>query len=355
MEILRNYRKYLLDIFLIAILLITLLVIRGNISNIISPFIYALVLAYILNPLVNYLEKKNIKRVYASLLLLAGILVFISLIFVNIIPRIGNDLSVFVLEIPNIFNFIENFVHEIRAGESNILPSYFSNLIDIDQEIQRLSTILRNSFSNLSTALIQTTGKLLDIILTPIITFYYLKDKEKLLASSSKLLQRDGFKILSDILKDIDRVLGGFIKGQLIVATFIGILTGVGAAVLGVPYSVTIGLVAGVTNIIPYFGPCIGGILPVILALMKSPITALWVVIWIIVVQQIESVLISPQIMSHSVGLHPLTVVFSVMLFGNIFGIWGMIIGVPLAGAIKVVVPYILDLRKQFKTNYKEI
>ena len=201
--------------------------------------------------LVNYLEKKNIKRVYASLLLLAGILVFISLIFVNIIPRIGNDLSVFVLEIPNIFNFIENFVHEIRAGESNILPSYFSNLIDIDQEIQRLSTILRNSFSNLSTALIQTTGKLLDIILTPIITFYYLKDKEKLLASASKLLQRDGFKILSDILKDIDRVLGGFIKGQLIVATFIGILTGVGAAVLGVPYSVTIGLVAGVTNIIP--------------------------------------------------------------------------------------------------------
>src|SRR5690554_2145191 len=122
MKILKNYRKYLLDLFLLAIVIIIVLAIRGNLSSIIPPFIYAMILAYVLNPLVVYLEKKNLKRVYAILLLLLGILVFISLIFVSFIPRIGNDLSVFVLEIPNIFNFIENFINDLRAGEILFIP-----------------------------------------------------------------------------------------------------------------------------------------------------------------------------------------------------------------------------------------
>jgi predicted PurR-regulated permease PerM len=107
--------------------------------------------------------------------------------------------------------------------------------------------------------------------------------------------------------------------------------------------------VAGITNIIPYFGPWIGGVLPVVLAIMDSPIKALWVAIMIVIVQQLEAVFISPQVMSRSVGLHPLVVMFSVLLFGKAFGIIGMIIGVPFTATMIVIVKHILKLRKSFK------
>ena len=115
--------------------------------------------------------------------------------------------------------------------------------------------------------------------------------------------RRESLKVVAG---EIDVVLGGFIRGQLVIAVFVGILTGVGCRIIGVPHSLTVGLVAGITNIIPYFGPWIGGVLPVVLAIMDNPIRALWVAIMIVIVQQLEAVFISPQVMSRSVGLHPL-------------------------------------------------
>ena len=150
---------------------------------------------------------------------------------------------------------------------------------------------------------------------------------------------------------EVDKVLGGFIKGQLTVAGFVGILTGMGCWIIGVPYSLTIGLVAGITNIIPYFGPWIGGVLPVILAFMESPIMALWVTMLIVVIQQVESAFLSPQIMSHSVGLHPLLVIFSVLFFGNMLGILGMIIGVPLMGLLKIALRYLKEFRSEIDSK----
>ena len=193
--------------------------------------------------------------------------------------------------------------------------------------------------------MVSSTGTLLDIIITPIITFYYLKDKDNILKAITGNLPKNALSKIKELGRDIDKVLGGFIKGQITVAAFVGILTGIGCFFIGVPYALTIGLVAGITNIIPYFGPWLGGILPVVLAFMERPLMALWVVILILVIQQIESAFLSPQIMSHSVGLHPLLVMFSVLFFGSMFGILGMIIGVPLMGVLKILLGYVKELR----------
>ncbi|MDR5658451.1 AI-2E family transporter [Serpentinicella sp. ANB-PHB4] len=342
-------RNVLLDVLLFSIVAILIFLIRDNIMNVVTPFIYALVVAFLLNPIVNLIERKGIKRIFAILIVFLVIILIISAVFATFMPRLTKDLSIFARDIPQIFATIERFVVDFRTGELGILPDWSRQLFDFDIEMNKVSEVVRNSFNQLSAALLSSTGALLDIIMTPIIAFYYLKDKDKLTEFFMQYFSEKRANKIKEIGREINKVLGGFIRGQLLVATFVGILTGLGCWFIGVPYAMTIGLVAGITNIIPYFGPWIGGILPVVLALMNNPITAIWVTIWIIVVQQIESSFISPQIMSNSVGLHPLNVIFSVLLFGNIFGIPGMIIAVPLTGTIKVFIKFISEYRRAYR------
>lgn len=339
-------KKMVLDIMMGILLIIVLILIRGSFFAVITPFIYAAVLSYLLNPAVNFLEKKKVKRPLAILLVFFLIFFVLTMVFMSFVPKLASDISVFAKELPDIFDFVEEFITQFKAGKISIIPDALMNYIDLDKELAKIGGALKDSFSEISNVLIQSTGALLDIIMTPIITFYFLKDKKKILDGLSSLFTKKQRLTGALIFKDIDGVLGGFIRGQMIVATFVGTLIGVGCAVIGVPYALTIGLVAGLTNIIPYFGPWLGGILPVVLALMNAPITALWVLIWIIVVQQIESSFISPQIMAQSVGLHPLTVMFSVLFFGNLMGIPGMILGVPITGTLKVLFKHFQKFRE---------
>lgn len=343
-------KKLALDISVFLVIVALLFYVRGSLFDVITPFVYAMILSYLLNPAVNFLEKKKIKRPLAIFLIFIMIFLILTLVFMSFVPSLANDISVFVKNVPDIFDFVEDFVSKFKEGKLTILPEAMMNYIDIDQEFAKIGEALKNNLGQLSNILIQSTGTLLDIVMTPIITFYLLKDKKKLLDGLSGIFTSKQRGVLGEIFADIDVVLGGFIKGQMIVAAFVGILIGIGCAVIGVPYALTIGLVAGLTNIIPYFGPWLGGVLPVILALMNSPITALWVVIWIIIVQQIESSFISPQIMASSVGLHPLTVMFSVLFFGKLLGVPGMILGVPITGTLKVLMKHYKAFRLKMGT-----
>lgn len=324
-----------LTVFIIAIIVFFL--VRKPLGSMINPFIYALVAAYLLDPLVKLLEKKGLKRIWAILLIFAAIAGIIALVFATFIPRLTRDMSVFINDIPRIFEFLKNFIEGLRAGEIPFIPEPIQEFLNIDKEIANISNYLRTAMGGILNSLASSTGTLLDLVMTPLIAFYYLKDKDKLVKGIMSAVPATLRKGILELGKDVDKVLGGFLKGQLTVAIFVGVLTGIGCRIIGVPYSLTIGFVAGLTNIIPYFGPWLGGILPVVLALLEKPLMALWVVILILVIQQVESSLISPQIMSHSVGLHPLTVMFSVLFFGSMMGIPGMIIGVPLSGVLKAM------------------
>ena len=344
-------KKAWFDIAVLVTVIIVLILVRGPIGKVISPFIYALVLAYILSPLVKLLEKRGMKRIWAILTIFLVLIGIIVILFITIIPSLTNDLSVFINDIPRIFEFFKGFIEDMRAGEISFIPKQIQEFLNIDQEITRISDYFKNAMGGILNFLAKSTGTLLDIIITPLITFYYLKDKDRLLGAIGSLIPIKWRKVMGELKTDAEKVLGGFIKGQITVAIFVGILTGIGCKIIGVPYSITIGFVAGLTNIIPYFGPWLGGLLPVILALMERPIMALWVLGLILVIQQIEASFISPQIMSNSVGLHPLTVIFSVLFFGSMMGIPGMIIGVPLMGVLKAIAIRLSDYRKSLEAG----
>ncbi len=349
MRAIKIKKIWILDIALIIISLIAFFGFWDHFSKVISPFIYALVLAYILNPLVNFLEKKKIKRKWAVLIVFAIILILLSLFFALVIPKAVNDLTNFIRDIPNIVEFIQDWFNDLRSGNFGVIVEKLEEYINLDKQLDNISKYIQSSLENIVSFLVASTATLLDLLMTPIITFYYLKEKDKILSLASNLIPAKIKPTFYKLGNDINRILSGFIRGQLIIALIIGVLTGIAAAILRVPYAITIGIQAGITNIIPYFGPWIGGILPVILALMISPARALWMVIAIIVIQQGEGGLISPQIMSHSVGLHPLLVMFSVLFFGSAFGIVGMVGGVPLMAILITIGKYIIEYRKKLK------
>ncbi len=340
-----------IDISMAVFVLVVFLLIRPNLMNVINPFIYGIVFSFLLNPAVSFFDKRGLPRILSILIVFILLAAILTGLIMSFVPTLAQDVSVLAQEVPTLINFVEQFITDFRDGNMAFMPDFVFEFIDIDEELANIGQVVRDSLENLYSILISSTGTLLDIIMTPIITFYYLKDKEKIKNFIMKQFSFRHHYEIKAFARDIKKVLGGFIRGQLIVACFVGILTGVGCLVIGIPYALTIGLVAGVTNIIPYFGPWIGGIMPVILGLMNRPILALWVVLWIIIVQQIESSFISPQVMSHSVGLHPLLVIFSVIFFGSMLGIPGMILGVPITASIKVVVRYFLIFRNRLRTR----
>lgn len=346
-----RHRRAIFDFVMFAVVALIIYLIRGNIAQVIAPFVYALVLAYLFDPLIKLLEKKKLRRIFGIILLFLGIIGVLAIVLALFVPRLVRDAAGLAEDIPNMIKFVVKTAEEIRDGRLTIIPEPVLGWIDIDKEMANLADMVKHALGDFSSWLLASSSKLLDLVMTPIITFYYLKDKDRLVKNLLQPFKGSARTDLISFAGEVDKVLGSFIRGQLLVAAFVGVLTGIGCAIIGVPHALTIGLVAGFTNIIPYFGPWIGGILPVVLALMDRPISALWVIILIVVVQQVESSFMSPQIMSHSVGMHPLLVMFSVLLFGSIMGIPGMILGVPIMATIKILWTYVVKYRQRYENR----
>lgn len=353
LNITKKQTRILWDALFVLLVVLSLYFLRQDIQGILPPFLYALVLSYFLNPLVHWLERKKIKRVLAILLVFLALFLLLYLLFLSFVPTLVREVASLAKEIPAIFAFLQEFIKDAQLGDLKLpafLPEGLLDFLNLEAQFKKLADWTAQYLSELPSAVFGAMKSLLNLVMTPLITFYYLKDHKRFTGGLLGLFPDEAQCKIREGAGRIDQVLGGFIRGQLLVAIFVGTLTGLGSWVIGIPNATIIGLVSGLTNIIPYFGPFLGGILPVVLGLMNEPILALWVLILIAVVQQIEAALISPAVMSHSVGLHPLTVMFSVLLFGSAFGIPGMILAVPIAGTIKVLYGYVTE----FRTNLRK-
>lgn len=342
-------RLRIIDVVLFVLAIIAFIYIRKPLFSVINPFIYALVVAYLLDPFVKILERKKIKRIWAILLVFFIIFTIFAILFATFIPMLSQEVGEFIEDIPSIFESVKKTIENFQLNGFRFIPQEMRDYLNLDKQLENISTYVQKFFNGLFGFLIASTGTIFDLVMTPLITFYYLKDKEKiknLILNSFPLRYKEFVKRVG---KDVNKVLGGFIKGQLTVAAFVGLLTGVGSLIIGIPYALTIGLVAGITNIIPFFGPWLGGILPTILAFIERPTLALWAIGLLIVVQQIEAAFITPNVMSESVGIHPLLIIFSVLFFGSLFGIVGMILGVPMMAVLLLIFGYIKEYRNHIE------
>ncbi|WP_026475812.1 AI-2E family transporter [Alkaliphilus transvaalensis] len=342
-------RRQILNIILVFLLVSIGLVffrIRGILLELLTPFIGAIALAYILNPLVKTLCKKGIPRLWGVLIIYLSIGVVVLALSLTIIPKMTGEIRGLMEILPDFGNGAYEFIHDayikFNRNLENLPPEFdgVRNLLQIN--IDRGQEIVLNVLTSVTNTLLSIFGKVFSIILIPILAFYFLKDAEEFKKSIVLLIPSKVRRKALEMAKDFDDVLGGFIRGQLIVASFVGILTMIALLILQVDFAILVGLIAGIANIIPYFGPVIGIIPGVFFALMDSPIKALWVVIVFTIIQQIESAILSPKIVGKSVGIHPVWVILSLLVGGRLFGLLGLLIAVPAAGVLKVLGKHII-------------
>ncbi|KAF0197461.1 MAG: Uncharacterized protein FD169_443 [Bacillota bacterium] len=313
---------------------------RAPLSSAATPFVLAVFLAYLLNPLVDFFESRRIPRVLGIFMiyLAAGALIALGITYT--IPRILveiNKLSERLPEFTQLFTQVLADMQE-RFQRAN-LPPVFQNLIE--QNIQRTQDRLLLVLDHTVDALLETLGRVFVALLTPILAFYILKDVDVLKRTITNLMPGKHRRKLLAWLSKIDGTLGSWIRGQLLIAFMVGVLSTIGLSLIRLEFAVLLGVLAGMLDVIPYFGPIIGGIPPVIVGLLVSPAMGLKALVVIIVVQQIESNLITPQILGHSVGLHPLLVIFALLLGGELGGLAGLVLSVPVAAMIKATLEHI--------------
>lgn len=324
-------------IILLSFIIIAYYIFRNwdNIKGIIFPVVFSFLSAYILSPFVQYFESKGLSSILSVFMvyLIAGAMILVMAFY--IIPLLLNELTLLFKMFPAYITEIEIAIKKIKAEYLMYLPPEFENVIN--KNADKLNKLLMIKIDGLIQSVLKLSKKILDIIIIPIITFYILKDKSIFKEEIRDILPEKNKKLLLLILKDIDSVLSKYIRGQIYISAFVTVFTILGLSIIKVKYAVLIGILAGILNIIPYFGPMIGIFPAVIMGLLDSIYKGLWAFFVFIIVQQIENAVLTPKIMSDSVGLHPITIMLSLIIGEQFWGIWGLIFAVPIVAIIKVI------------------
>lgn len=327
------YRLFLFVITLLA--LIFIIYQREKINAVVLPFTIGIFITYILNPLVEFLISKGMKRTAAVAIIYFILTGSFVIALVYIIP-------VIIFELNNLIDTLPFYTRETLKIISDIKTRYLVSLPQsiqeiIERNINRLQARLLDSLQKIVDAIIGIFSSIFSIILGPILGFYILKDIDKIKSSIFSYIPLEYKDKIISWFEKVGLTLGQYIRSQLIVSLLIGVLTTITMVILGVDFAFIIGALSGLTNIIPYFGPFIGAMPAITIAILRYPQKIPWIVISVLIIHQLESGIISPHIMGEHVGLHPVTVIFALLTGGTFFGILGLILAVPIAALIKLV------------------
>lgn len=350
----------------LALVLLLLLVLLGWVVrqrtlllSLLTPFLIAGVLSYALNPAVHFLKGKGLSRTKAVAALFLTFLIFLLGLSISIFPMLGEEVARLGDMLPELsqewYRRIAEW-YETRMANQPLIPESLSGLLDFfDVELKSLTEWLLQSSGSLFQGIGLLASSLVSLVTIPVLTFYFMKDGEKIFLLAKKSIPPGIRSHAFPLFQAMDGVLSGFIRGQILVAVFVGFLSGMVLMLLGIDFWILLGLIAGITNIIPYLGPFIGAIPAVLVTLSTNPGRTLWVILAFVVIQQVESSLVSPKIVGNRVGLHPTLIIFSLLLGGALGGLVGLIIAVPLAAVLKVLVQALLSwLGRRYPRLYME-
>ncbi|MDD4168647.1 MAG: AI-2E family transporter, partial [Desulfotomaculaceae bacterium] len=310
--------------------------------SLVFSLVLAVLLAYLINPLVSAIEARGTPRYGAILLVYLALFFFFAGIFLYGVPRIIGQLNSLAETIPRYSLQAQEIAQSIQTHYIDLgIPDGMRQVID--ERIYWMEEIVLQQLNKTIAALIGAAGSILKILLAPVLAFYFLKDIHLIKKKSISVLPQEWREDISNLLHEIDKVLGSFIRGYFLVAAIVGALTAVSMALLGMEFALMLGLIAGITEIIPYFGPVIGAVPAIILAFLHSEWLALKVALTFLIIHQLEGNVISPKILGDKVGLHPLLVIFSLFAGGELYGLTGMLLSVPVAAVIGVILIYVYN------------
>ena len=308
--------------------------------SVVLPFFFAVLFAYLLQPAFNFLLKKKIPPPLAITiiyLILFGI--FLILLFWAL-PQLLSEGGNFLRYLPQIIDHIEvlwlNFLDSI---ERISLPDIIVQSVNNTGE--RFVSYLEQSIASTSANFDGILRWLLYLALVPFLSYYMLRDKDMIKKRITAMLSPKERPEILRIAGEADRLLRQFVYGYLLVSLILGVLTTVFLYIIGVEYALVLGLIMGVADLIPYFGPFIGAVPAVVVAYGQSGQLAIITVIGMLALQQLEGSFITPKVMGERIGLHPLVTIFAVLVGGYLFGIIGTVLAVPATATLILLIKYI--------------
>lgn len=328
-------------------------------NTIVAPLILAVVFYHMLDPLISWIEKRGLKRKFGTAIVFVVFLVLFGYGVVLIAPILSEQVGEFVSDFPNYVETLELRMREIVSG--SMFESYYTSAMNsLDRMIGNIPTIVLDWIGDSSQQVVgvfSTISTVVSVIITfPVILFFMLADKGKFKPFMMKIIPpvyREDSQMVSSRISNVVR---SYIQGEILVALSLGILLFLGYLIIGLDYAFVLALIATVTAIIPFIGATIGVIPALIVAAFTSPAMLLKMAIVWGVGQFIQGNIIEPNIMGKNLKMYPLTIIIVLLVMGNLLGIVGVILGVPLFAMLKVLLEYALEqFKKRYNRYYSEL
>lgn len=310
------------------------------------PFFLSLILAYMLEPLVTRLTRRGLGRPWAILAVYAVLGLLAAAVIAFVIPALLAELHQLADEIPRHTRALQGRLREVQAGYHRLL------LPDtVRQSIDDGLTRIEERFTSLGTQVVEAAFSMMmglfSLILVPLLTYYMLKDGEQWKEQFMAWLPVTARPGWLGLLRRIDRVLAGFVRGELVIAALMGAAVTVLIWALGMPFAVILGIFAGIGEFVPYVGPVVGALPALAVAALQAPGTLVKLIIGLVILNQVEQALLVPRVFQQSTGLHPIVIVFVLLVGGQLMGLPGAILAVPAAAIIKEIVLHLFRFRRR--------
>lgn len=310
-------------------------------STLFFPILITGFLFFLLNPIVNFLQRKKVPRLLAILIIYVVFIGILVLAIGNLVPALTKQFTALANALPGYADkALKFFDNMAKSSQFKWVMEQQNDFLDtVKQKLIQFANTLPDRITGGITNILGVFANIAVILATvPFLLFYMFKDGHKFPKALSKFLPATYRDAGLSILKETGETLSAYIQGQVIVALSVGTLAFIGYAIIDLPFALVMALIVAFTNIIPYVGPIIGGAPAVIVALFDSPTKALLVVIIIVIAQQVEGNVLSPLILGKSLDTHPATIIIILLAAGNLAGVLGMVLAVPFYAVVKTIV-----------------
>lgn len=321
------------------------------------PLIMSTVVYYLLKPVVGFFEKRGLSKIWAISLVFALVVILLVMAGASLFPMIESQLTAFVRNLPSYIRDVESQVTLLLKDQrlASLRPQLETLVNDLSGQAvsyaQTFSSQAVNWISNFASAIAKVTVAL---IISPFIIFYFLRDGQKMKESFVTYIPTRMRQSVTRVLSAINSQLSGYVQGQVTVAIIVGIMFAVFFTLIGLPYAVTLGIMAGILNMIPYLGSFLAMLPVLILGLVLGPVMLVKVILVFMVEQTIEGRFVTPLILGSKLSIHPITIMFILLTAGSMFGVWGVFLGIPVYASIKVVVKEIFNWYREASGLYGE-
>jgi predicted PurR-regulated permease PerM len=319
--------------------------------GVLLPYILGLVLAYLLLPLVNWLDRHMPARLHAwrlarplaiiltyllLLILVAGIVAFF-------VPLVVEQVDVLVKNWPGLASQVRDWGTRGWGWYTKNIPATWRQTIEVTLKglLDEVLTALRNGLVATATTVFSTISFVIGLVVIPFWLFYILHDESQVKAGTLQALPQQLRADVQCLASLIDDVLSAYIRGQLLLCFFVGGMATIALFIIGVPFALVLGLIAGIFEALPFVGPILGAIPAIIVALLADPVSAIWVAVAFFAIQQVENLILVPRISGKSVKLHPAMVMVVLVVGNQLAGFLGMLMAVPITALIRDVFKYL--------------